>query len=112
MRIDIRKVQTHAGDLSMLPAHLEYPTFSNLPAFLIKSFLASLRLEAATAAGRDPAAIGMEGRVTWTGDADRAAADLAAWQDAGATHVSVNTMGAGLRDVESHLDVLERLAPR
>ena len=68
--------------------------------------------DAATAAGRDPAAIGMEGRVTWTGDADRAAADLAAWQDAGATHVSVNTMGAGLRDVESHLDVLERLAPR
>ncbi len=68
--------------------------------------------QAATAAGRDPAAIGMEGRVTWAGDADRAVADLAAWRDAGATHVSINTMGAGLPDVERHLDVLERLAPR
>lgn len=68
--------------------------------------------DAAAAAGRDPAVIGMEGRVTWAGDADRAAADLAAWADAGATHVSVNTMGSGLSGVTGHLDALERLAPR
>lgn len=67
---------------------------------------------AATAAGRDPAALGMEGRINWTGDADRAAAALTAWRDAGATHVTFNTMGAGLRTVDEHLDVLERIAPR
>lgn len=68
--------------------------------------------DAATAAGRDPSTIGMEGRVTWTGDADRAAAELDVWQVAGASHVSINTMGAGLRSVDEHLDVLERLTSR
>lgn len=68
--------------------------------------------DAATAAGRDPSTIGMEGRVTWTGDADRAAAELDVWRDVGATHVSINTMGAGLRSVDEHLDALERVAPR
>lgn len=66
--------------------------------------------DAATAAGRDPSAIGMEGRVNWTGDADRAGAELAAWADAGATHLSVNTMGAGLRTVDDHLAVLAEVA--
>lgn len=68
--------------------------------------------DAATAAGRDPATIGMEGRVTWTGDPDRALAEIAAWRAAGASHVSINTMGAGLDGVEEHLAVLERLAQR
>lgn len=66
--------------------------------------------DAATAAGRDPSAIGMEGRVNWAGDADRAGAELAAWADAGATHLSVNTMGAGLRTVDDHLAVLAEVA--
>ena len=39
----------------------------------------------------------MEGRVTWRGDRQQAADELAQWTAAGATHVSVNTMGAGLR---------------
>ncbi len=67
---------------------------------------------AATAAGRDPATIGMEGRVSWTGDDEAALAELAAWRAAGASHVSINTMGAGLAGVDGHLDVLERLAQR
>lgn len=67
---------------------------------------------AATAAGRDPATIGMEGRVSWTGDDEAALAELAAWRAAGASHVSINTMGAGLDGVEEHLAVLERLAQR
>jgi probable F420-dependent oxidoreductase len=62
--------------------------------------------DAAVAAGRDPSAIGMEGRVDWRGDADQVAADLAAWADAGASHVSVNTMGAGLKSVDEHLAAL------
>jgi len=66
--------------------------------------------DAATAAGRDPSTIGMEGRVNWTGDADRAGAQLAAWADAGASHLSVNTMGAGLRTVDDHLAVLAEVA--
>jgi probable F420-dependent oxidoreductase len=66
--------------------------------------------KAAVTAGRDPSAIGMEGRVNWTGDRDDAAAQLAAWRQAGASHVSVNTMGAGLRTVDEHLAVLERVS--
>ena len=47
---------------------------------------------AATAAGRNPGDIGMEGRANWMGDRDRTAAEIAAWKAAGATHLSVNTM--------------------
>ncbi|MDV3124150.1 LLM class F420-dependent oxidoreductase [Mycobacterium sp. 21AC1] len=67
--------------------------------------------QAAIGAGRDPAAIGMEGRVTWRGDDDAARRELAAWAEAGASHVSINTMGAGLTTVDEHLAVLGRLAP-
>lgn len=65
---------------------------------------------AALAAGRDPASIGMEGRVTWSGDAERAAGELSAWAATGASHVSVNTMGAGLDTVDAHLAAFERVA--
>jgi probable F420-dependent oxidoreductase len=61
-------------------------------------------------AGRDPSAIGMEGRVTWQGDRQRVADELDHWAEAGATHVSVNTMGAGLHTVDEHLSVLEQVA--
>jgi alkanesulfonate monooxygenase SsuD/methylene tetrahydromethanopterin reductase-like flavin-dependent oxidoreductase (luciferase family) len=64
----------------------------------------------AIAAGRDPAAIGMEGRVTWLGDPRQVADELAQWTAAGATHVSVNTMGAGLRTVDEHLAALAAVA--
>ena len=65
---------------------------------------------AATAAGRDPEGLGMEGRVGWSGDPDKAADDIAAWIAAGATHLSVNTMNAGLVTVDDHLAALERVA--
>ncbi|MDX1887353.1 LLM class F420-dependent oxidoreductase [Mycolicibacterium sp. 120270] len=65
---------------------------------------------AAAEAGRDPAAIGMEGRVDWRGDADAVAERLAEWAKAGASHVSVNTMGAGLESVDDHLAVLAQVA--
>lgn len=65
---------------------------------------------AAIAAGRDPATIGMEGRVSWTGDVDGAAAEIAQWAGVGATHLSVNTMGAGLRTVDDHLAALGAVA--
>ena len=34
------------------------------------------------------------------------------WRAAGATHVTVNTMGAGLATVDAHLGALERVASR
>lgn len=66
---------------------------------------------AAREAGRDPDALGMEGRVSWkdnglpglVGHVDR-------WREAGATHVSVNTMGAGLGGVDGHLAALSQVA--
>jgi alkanesulfonate monooxygenase SsuD/methylene tetrahydromethanopterin reductase-like flavin-dependent oxidoreductase (luciferase family) len=65
---------------------------------------------AAVAAGRDADSLGMEGRVSWTGDRDKAAAEIAAWKAAGVTHLNVNTMDAGLATVDDHLAVLERVA--
>jgi probable F420-dependent oxidoreductase len=66
--------------------------------------------QAATEAGRDPARIGMEGRVSWHGDPEKLAGHAATWRDAGASHLSVNTMGAGLSTVDDHLGALEAAA--
>jgi probable F420-dependent oxidoreductase len=67
--------------------------------------------QAARDAGRDPAALGMEGRVTW-GDqgADKLAEQVGRWRAAGASHLSVNTMGAGLATVDDHVRVLGETA--
>jgi probable F420-dependent oxidoreductase len=67
--------------------------------------------EGAAAAGRPPDALGMEGRIDFRdGDLDRIAAEAQAWTKAGATHLSVNTMDAGLATVDDHLSALERTA--
>jgi len=67
--------------------------------------------DAARAAGRDPASLGMEGRVSWRpGNVERLAGRARGWQDAGATHLSVNTMGAGLTSVDGHLEALSEVA--
>jgi probable F420-dependent oxidoreductase len=65
---------------------------------------------AAQAAGRDPARIGMEGRVSWRGDRAKLARAIERWREAGASHVSVNTMGAGLPTVNAHLATLDEVA--
>jgi probable F420-dependent oxidoreductase len=63
--------------------------------------------EAARDAGRDPAQIGMEGRVSWTAEgADKLVDHVGRWRAAGASHVSVNTMRAGLGSVDGHLAAL------
>jgi probable F420-dependent oxidoreductase len=66
--------------------------------------------QAAVEAGRDPANLGMEGRASWRDDPGKLAEHAATWREAGATHLSVNTMGAGLRTVDDHLRVLETAA--
>jgi probable F420-dependent oxidoreductase len=71
----------------------------------------ALVAEGAAAADRDPAAIGMEGRVSWTADGvAKLVHQVGRWRDAGATHVSINTMGAGLATVDDHLEVLAAAA--
>jgi probable F420-dependent oxidoreductase len=63
--------------------------------------------EAARQAGRDPAAMGMEGRVSWgSGEVGRLAEHAGRWREAGATHLAVNTMGSGLVSVDDHLGAL------
>ena len=66
---------------------------------------------AAEEAGRDPARIGMEGSVRSGRDrADGLAAAVGRWQAAGATHVTVNTMGAGLGGADGHIAALTAAA--
>jgi len=67
--------------------------------------------QAATEAGRDPAGIGMEGRVSWgEGGAEKLTDHIGRWRAAGATHVSISTMRAGLGAVDGHLEALARAA--
>ncbi|MEV0307711.1 LLM class F420-dependent oxidoreductase [Nonomuraea fuscirosea] len=66
--------------------------------------------QAAARAGRDPATLGMEGRVSWRGDPDELAETARRWEASGATHLAVNTMRAGLRSVDEHLAALETAA--
>jgi len=72
----------------------------------------SIIARSAEAAGRDPDAIGMEGRVDWRGDRDDVLARIEAWRVAGATHVTLNTMGAELGGVDAHLKALAAVAAR
>jgi probable F420-dependent oxidoreductase len=65
--------------------------------------------QAAAEAGRDPAAVGMEGRVSWS-SAERLVDHAGRWRAAGASHLSVNTMGAGLGGVDGHLSALTEAA--
>jgi probable F420-dependent oxidoreductase len=62
---------------------------------------------AAIEAGRDPATIGMEGRGNWDpGGLDTVVDQVGRWSRAGATYVSINTMGAGFASVDEHLAAL------
>jgi probable F420-dependent oxidoreductase len=67
---------------------------------------------AARASDRDPAALGMEGRVSWTtaGGVEKLLDHVRRWSAAGATHVAVDTMGAGLGPVDGHLTALSAVA--
>ena len=52
----------------------------------------------------------MEGRIGWTGDAAAFCDEAERWRQSGATHLSVNAMGAGLAGAEQHLAALEQAA--
>ena len=63
------------------------------------------------AAGRSRADIGLEPRLHWgDGDLDALGRTLAGWRAAGATHVSLNTMGAGFDTASGHLAAIRSFA--
>ena len=60
-------------------------------------------------AGRDPASIGMECRISIAGrEPEEWARQVCAWKEMGATHLAVETRRAGLRTVEEHIDAIRR----
>ena len=65
---------------------------------------------AAVAAGRAADAVGVEARLS-IGQVPEAewARYAAGWRGLGATHLCVNTMGAGLRSPQEHIDALRRV---
>jgi probable F420-dependent oxidoreductase len=61
--------------------------------------------------GRDLSSLGMEGRLdVGRIEADDLAERTTGWRDAGATHLTLNTMRAGLVSVDDHIDALRRAA--
>ena len=66
---------------------------------------------AAGEAGRDASTLGMEGRIGWgAGGVEDLVKHAGRWRDAGATHLGINTMGAGLSGLDAHLEVLAAAA--
>jgi len=62
-------------------------------------------------AGRDPNAIGIEGRISYgKGDSESWLKDLQAWRALGATHASFNTMKAGLSSPSAHIEAIRRFS--
>ena len=60
-------------------------------------------------AGRDPMRIGIEGRVPISqGSAETWVKEIAQWKKLGATHLTVNTMKAGLMTPAAHIDAIRR----
>ena len=62
----------------------------------------------ARAADRDPASIGIESGLRLTGDVAADAETAHRWVEAGATHLSVNTMGLGYDSVGQHIEAIEQ----
>jgi probable F420-dependent oxidoreductase len=60
--------------------------------------------------GRPAGAVGIEPRLHWSDGPDAVASALEGWRDAGATHISLNTMGAGLKTADEHLLAFRRFA--
>jgi probable F420-dependent oxidoreductase len=62
-------------------------------------------------AGRDPSAFGIEARVAvGRGTPDDWRREVEEWRALGATHVTVNTLGAGLQGPQAHIDRMREVA--
>jgi probable F420-dependent oxidoreductase len=60
-------------------------------------------------AGRDALVFGLEARIPYgNGDAENWGRLMEGWRALGATHISINTMGVGLKAPGEHLEAVER----
>lgn len=74
------------------------PLLERLRGFLAKS-------------GREPASFGLEARIAFGGgQADVWSNRVDGWRAAGATHLAVNTMGAGLTSAQAHISAIRQFA--
>ena len=63
----------------------------------------------AAEAGRDPAALGLDGRLRTGGKQPEDWVDEAKeWEELGATHISIETRRAGLNSAQEHIDAIRR----
>jgi alkanesulfonate monooxygenase SsuD/methylene tetrahydromethanopterin reductase-like flavin-dependent oxidoreductase (luciferase family) len=59
--------------------------------------------------GRDLATIGLEARINAReGNLDEWVRQTEGWRELGATHISINTMGAGFKSISDHIDAISR----
>ncbi len=65
--------------------------------------------EYARQAGRNPAAIGLERRISASDAPQEWVRAASEWRDLGGTHLSVNTMRAGLTSPQAHIEALRRV---
>jgi probable F420-dependent oxidoreductase len=83
--------------------------FPQMPPDLQASTALARLWDYARAAGREPADIGIEPRLSIAGSTPEQWADyVGRWQALGATHLSVLTMGAGLVSPQMHIDAMRR----
>ena len=62
-------------------------------------------------ANREPGSFGIEARIPFAeGNLRSLTESVLAWQDAGATKISLNTMGCGFKTVDEHLDAFRAFA--
>jgi alkanesulfonate monooxygenase SsuD/methylene tetrahydromethanopterin reductase-like flavin-dependent oxidoreductase (luciferase family) len=88
------------GHPSIMPQHTDAPA----------AIIARMH-DAARAAGRDPADIGIEGRVYLPGRTPEDwRAEYDEWLALGATHIQAYTMEAGLAGPDDHIALLRRFA--
>jgi probable F420-dependent oxidoreductase len=59
-------------------------------------------------AGRNPAAIGIEGRISFASGPETWVKEIEAWKKLGATHVGINTMKAGLQNPAAHIEAIRQ----
>jgi hypothetical protein len=61
-------------------------------------------------AGRDPASVGIEARLSIGRTPEpQWSAYVEGWRALGATHMGINTMGAGLASPQDHIDALRQV---
>ena len=61
-----------------------------------------------TALGRDHGAFGFESIQQYSRGDNQWPGDIAAWREAGGSHISVVTMGANLTTVDGHIEAIKR----